>query len=480
MSAATPAAEPARFPFGRLAFEPCTLAAAGQSIAVAARCARLEVPEDPARPQGRRIDLAIAWVPGAAKRPAPDPVVLLAGGPGQSALEAYPLAAPAFRDALRRRDVLLIDQRGTGGSNALDCPEATQQAMSASTATLDAVAAQAMARQCLAELRDADPRFYTTGAYVADLERVREALGVAQWNLVGVSYGTRVAQEYLRRHPERVRSTVLDAVVPPTLALGAEHARNLDAAVDAQFGRCDRDAVCRERFGSPRARLDELLAALRRQPQRVSYRDPVTDELREDELTADTVAGVVRLHAYSPQLFAMLPMLLESAQAGRYDRLMAQARMVEELIGEQITIPLQLSVSCAEDAPRLRADPADADTLLGTDFVEVLQAQCAAWPRGAVPADFGEPVRSDRPVLLLSGEFDPVTPPRYGESVRATLPNSRHLVLRGQGHGVMGVGCMPRVLGDFIDRPEPARLDVKCLDAVGYVPPFTGAHGWEP
>ncbi len=473
-------ADPTRT-FGDVAFTPCTLAAPGQPITVAARCARLKVPEDRARPGRRSIELAVAWVPSTARHPAPDPVVFLAGGPGQAALEAFPLVAAAFRAVLRQRDVVLVDQRGAGQSHALACPRAFGDAAAVVTQVENAVAARALAERCLDEIgATADPRFYTTGDYVADLEAVRSALRVASVNLVGVSYGTRVALEYLRRHPDRVRTAVLDSVVPATLLLGAEHARNLESAVGAQFERCRRDDACRAKFGDPRARLDALLAQLRQRPVRVQYRDPVTDQWREDELTAAAVAGVVRLHAYAPPLFAMLPMLIDAASRGRYDTLMAQARMVEQLVGEQIGVALQLSVSCAEDAPWLEPDPADRATLLGTQFVEVLKAQCEAWPRGAVARDFHEPVRSQRPVLVFSGEYDPVTPPRYGEQVLETLPHGRQFVLRGQGHGVLGTGCTPELLGEFVQRGDASHIDAKCLDRLRDTPPFAGAYGWDP
>ncbi|HXW10307.1 MAG TPA: alpha/beta hydrolase [Steroidobacteraceae bacterium] len=477
-----PATNGTRVDFGALAFAPCTLAAAGQAVTLAARCASLRVPEDRSRPDARSIELAIAWVPSTSKSPAPDPVLFLAGGPGQSALESFPMVAPAFRETLRQRHVILVDQRGTGGSHPLECPKAIDPDDPSALDAGDPDTARRIAERCLDEVRgNADPRFYTTSTYVADLEAVRAALGAPRVNLVGVSYGTRVALEYLRRHAAHVRAVVLDSTVPPPLILGAEHARNLDAAIDAQFRRCEADAACRERFGSPRERLGSLLERLRAQPVKVAYADPVTDEPREDELTAEALAGVVRLHAYSPQLFAMLPMLLEGAANGRYQHLMAQARMVEQLVGEQISVPLQLAVSCTEDAPWLVGDPADRDTLLGTAFVDFLRAQCEVWPRGGMPEDFHTPVVADRPVLLFSGEFDPVTPPRYGAEVARRLPDARHLVLRGQGHGVLGIGCTPRLLAQFLERPESARnLDAHCLDALGYVPPFAGAYGWDP
>jgi len=470
---------PATRTLGGLRFEPCTLAAAGLPVTVSAFCGTLAVPEDRAQPDRRRLELAVALVPGRSKQAKSDPVFMLAGGPGQSAREAFPSVAGAFRELLRERDVVLVDQRGTGGSNPIDCRTPGDSAATEAAAVADPEAARRFAAGCLAGL-DADPRFFTTSDAVLDLEAVRAAIGAEQVNLVGISYGTRVALEYLRRAPERVRTVVLDGVVPPELALGSEHARNLESALDAHFALCEADADCRRQFGSPRELLDGLLARLREAPQRVRYRDPLTDETREDELTTAAVAGVVRLYAYAPQLAAMLPRTLAEAAAGRPEVLMAQARMIESLVGEQIALGPQLSVSCAEDADRLRVDPADAGTLMGTEFVEALLAQCEVWPRGRRPADFNAPVQSDRPVLLLSGELDPVTPPRYGEAVVKHLPNGRHLVARGQGHNVMAAGCLPRLMVRFVATGDARGLDAACLEQLAPPPPFLGAYGWGP
>lgn len=475
------AAEPAQAgrSLGQLAFAPCTLVAPGMPINVAAQCAQLKVPENRGQPGGRTIGLSIAWLPAEAKAPATDPVLMLAGGPGQSALESFPTISPAFREIQRRHHVILVDQRGTGGSNPLVCRDAKGTKAVTDGSDTDLAAAQRFASECLRGL-DADPRYYTTADAIADLEDVRTAIGATQVNLVGISYGTRVAQEYLRRHPDRIRSVVLDGVVPPQLILGAEHARNLETAINAQFGRCAADRACTARYGSPRRNLDQLLQDLRKSPRTVTFRDPLSNEVRTDTLTAEAVAGVVRLYAYAPNLFAMLPNSLAEASGGHPETLLAQATMMESLLNEQINHGLQLSVICAEDAPYLNADPADATTLMGTAFVDFMKAQCAVWPRGAVRSDFHQPVRSDKPVLLLSGEFDPVTPPRYGEQVLRTLPNGRHLTLRGQGHNVMGAGCAPRLMAQFIDRASVAGLDAKCLDQLIAPPLFTGAYGWEP
>jgi pimeloyl-ACP methyl ester carboxylesterase len=472
---------PVTLQYGSLAFTPCTLSQAGQAQTVAARCATLRVPEDRSSANGRKIELAIAWVPSTAKSPARDPVVMLAGGPGQAALAAFPTVYPAFREILRQRHVLLVDQRGAGQSSPMACPGTLNDEALRLLDTAGVEEARRLTAACLQELGPGvDARAYTTSAYVADLEDVRRALGVAQLNLVGASYGTRVGLEYLRRHPASIRAVVLDSVVPPSLALGNEHARNLEAAVDAQFAACTADAECTGRFGSPRVRLDELLRQLREQPRQVSYRDPLTNELREEEFTAVALASIVRFYSYAPQLFGMLPMLLAEAASGRFDNLMAQSRMMEQLIGEQIHVPLQLSVMCTEDAPGMRADPADAGTLLGTEFVEFALAQCSVWPRGTVPRNFHDAVKSDQPVLLLSGELDPVTPPRYGDEVQRTLPNSRHFVFSGQGHSVMGAGCGPRLVAEFIAAADAEALDGRCLDQLQHSPPFGGSYGWGP
>ncbi|HSQ70605.1 MAG TPA: alpha/beta fold hydrolase, partial [Steroidobacteraceae bacterium] len=340
-----PGAEAARR-LGSLGFEPCTLAAVGLPTTVAAQCASLEVPENRADPGGRRISLAVAWVPGRARRTRPDPVFMLAGGPGQAAREAFPAVQGAFREVLRERDVILVDQRGTGGSNPLACrDEQGASSITENIAEQDLDAARRFASHCLAEL-DADPRYYTTTEAARDLDDVRRAIGAAQINLVGISYGTRVAQEYLRRFPDQARTLVLDGVVPPSLPLGSEHARNLDEALKLQFRRCEADPDCARHFGSPWASLQQLIGELERDPKSVTFNDPLSFELRDGELTPGMVAGVVRLYSYSPQLAALLPMALADALAGRPQALMAQARMIEDLLGEQIMHGMQLSVGC--------------------------------------------------------------------------------------------------------------------------------------
>ena len=465
---------------GRIAFKPCTLTATAGAGSVEAQCGTLSVPEDPARPDSRRIALNIAWVPADVDGPGDlDPVFMLAGGPGQAATATYPQVAPAFADIVKKRDVILVDQRGTGKSNPLTCKDDEAEADAADIVSADA--ARAAAERCRDALQArADLRFYTTTDAIRDLDAVREAIGAAQVNLLGISYGTRVAQQYARRYPQHTRSLVLDSVAPNTLYFGNDFARNLDEALDLQFGQCAKVPACASALGDPRSRLDALLARLRSEAPRVRYRDAGTGAAKEDVLRPEAVTGLVRLFAYIPFAASVLPLQIEEASAGRYEPLMATTKMLGGTLSEQMAMGMQLSVVCSEDAAGIRADSAADGTLLGTQLTEFLGAQCAVWPKGTMPADFHQPLRSEVPTLVLAGEFDPVTPPRYGKEVVATLPNARLFVLRGQGHNVIGAGCMPKLVAQFLDSRDPMALDGKCLDTLAPTPPFTSFSGWEP
>jgi pimeloyl-ACP methyl ester carboxylesterase len=475
LAACAPAAQ-AR-PLGKLEFKPCALSAPLSPQVVQAQCTTLQVPENPKDPQGRKISLRIGWIPAQQDAAAePDPVFMLAGGPGQSALDSYPQVQPAFAEIVKKRHVILVDQRGTGGSNPLQCANPAE-----SMDTDSPQAAGDYARHCMAELeKKADLRLYTTGEAIVDLDTVRQAIGAEQIDLVGVSYGTRMAQQYAATYPQHTRAIVLDGVAPNSLVLGNEFAINLEHALDLQFGRCAKDAACTQKLGDPRQRLNTLMKTLKDTPPTVSFRDPATGVAKQETLHAGDVAVLVRMSAYLPLMTATLPLQFSEAAQGRYDTLAATANMIGGSLADAMAMGMQLSVICAEDGGELKADPAQDGSLLGNAIVDGLKAQCAVWPKGARSASFRKPLSTNVPALLLSGEFDPVTPPRYGDEVAKALPNARHLVLRGQGHNVIAVGCTPLLLGKFLDGLDPKALDAKCLDKLTYTPPFTGFYGWDP
>lgn len=466
---------------GSLTFTQCDLKNAVMGDVLGAQCATLSVPENPAAPTGRKINLRIGLVPAKSAEAAPDPVFFLAGGPGQSALDSYPQVAPGFERMREKRHIILIDQRGTGESNKLVCKGEEGESSFADESGNDPDKQRKFAEQCAAELAaKADPRFYTTTVAAADFDAVRKALGAEKVNLVGGSYGTRAAQTYLRYYPGSVRSMVLDGVVPPALALGNEHAKNLETALAALFKRCRDDDACFKAFGDPAADLARLKLQLQDTKRGLSYRDTRTWTMREKDFTYGHLASTVRMFAYSPEAAALLPHALNEAAEGRFETLMAQADMIMGELGEAIMHGMQLSVICSEDVERFTLDEADANTLLGTDMITVMQAQCAGWPRGERPKDFHDAIQSDVPVLLTSGEFDPVTPPRYGEETAKGYRNGRHLVVRGRGHIVLTAGCMPKLAAEFIDKADAKALDASCLDAMPVIPAFLNANGWGP
>ena len=197
-------------------------------------------------------------------------------------------------------------------------------------------------------------------------------------------------------------------------------------------------------------------------------------------MRAETVAGLVRMYAYMPAAGALLPKLIHEANAGRYENLMALAQLMTGDMQDAMAMGMQLSVVCSEDGDSMQARAEDAGTVLGNLMPQGMAAMCKAWPKGRVPADFNQPLATKVPALVIAGEFDPVTPPRYGEEIGKSLPNGRLFVLRGQGHSVIGAGCMPKLFAQFVEKADARALDGKCLDKLSYTPPFTGFNGWEP
>jgi len=473
---------PRHWQLGTLQLTSCELPHLLSGATTAAWCTDFEVAENPAQPEGRHIGLRLAVVRSDAARPDADVVVMLAGGPGEAATQSFADTA-MYAGVLKHHNVLLLDQRGTGGSNPLSCRK-TAETLRAQGPDVDAPLPDETRRRvasCLAEVQQhADPRYYTTTIAVDDLERVRRALGAPLFDLIGVSYGTRVAQQYLMRHPDGVRSAVLDSPAPNQLILGEGFAASLEAALQRDFADCSAAPACRKAFNDPLQTLHRLRDELRANPHAVTFRDPRSFAPVSHMLTPGLLVGVVRLFAYEPETAALLPLSIDAAAHGDFAPLLGQQRLLDADLAGDINGGMGMSVICSEDADELRARPQDADTLLGNVLVEQIKAQCDLWPHGAMPADFHAPLRSATPILILSGSRDPVTPPQYGAEILRGLGNARHLVLEGQGHAVLARGCMPKLIEEFIDHPDPGKLDARCLQRLGPTPAFVDFNGAAP
>lgn len=487
-SATTPAApvkvipaKPATWKLGSLTLTACELGQPNSGRTTAAWCAPFDVPEDRAHPEGRHIKLKLAVVRSDAEVAAKDMLVFLAGGPGQAATENAPAAVGALEPLMAHRNLLLLDQRGTGGSNPLDCKSDETPATPDADAEDDPAKLKAEVTRCLAQVeKKADPRFYTTTVATQDLEDVRKALGSPRFDLVGVSYGTRMAQQYAMHYPDAVRSIVLDGVVPNELVLGEDFAQNLDDALKAQFARCVADAACHKRFGDPYQTLYQLRDALRANPHEVSFRDPQTYQTVKRSLSEFSLASVVRMFAYSPLTAALLPLSIDAAAHGDVGPLLGQAKLLSGDLADTMNGGMQSSVICSEDADLFTPRPQDANTILGTRMLDALTTVCSVWPHGTRPKDFHQPLTTATPVLLMSGQYDPVTPPRYGEEVLKHLSDARHLVATGQGHNVIGAGCMPKLVKTFVEDLQPKTLDASCLDRLQPTPMFIDFNGATP
>ena len=449
------------------------------------QCGVVQRALDPARPDGVRIDVHYVVVPAMARRKLPDPVFLLAGGPGQSAIGVAAQVMGLFSRLNNRRDIVFVDQRGTGRSAPLQCADAKRQSL-AEQADPDAQVKLLM--QCQADLSKlpyikaaSDLGFFTTTIAMQDLDAVRRQLGAERIDLVGISYGTRAALEYMRQFPQAVRRSVLDAVAPPDMVLPTSISTDSQAALDALFAACDREAVCTKTYPTLRADWAALLAGL---PRPVRAEHPLSGAPERFTMTRDIVLGAVRGALYTPATAAALPAAITEAAAGRYEALVGMGSLLGSRNGVPLAMGMHFSVVCAEDAPLMdrATDVPGAD--FGSDFATLYRRVCAQWPRGAVPAAFYAVPPSRTPTLLFSGGLDPATPPRHGARVaRALGAAAQQVIVPNAGHGVLAIGCARDLLYRFIDAADDkdaSAIDASCVQGVprpGVFLPVGSARG---
>jgi pimeloyl-ACP methyl ester carboxylesterase len=484
-AAASAASAASAAPGPGLQLKPCRL----PGVEYPAQCGSVRRPLDPGAPQGTQIDVHVAVLPALARHKLPDPVFFLAGGPGQSAIALAGALSGQWSRLNFRRDLVFVDQRGTGRSAGLHCPQPDPARPLAELA--DSQAARERLAQCrrtLAKLPHGDLRHYTTTVAMQDLDAVRRALGAERINLVGGSYGTRAGLEYMRQFPQAVRRAVLDGVAPPDMVLPLAFGVDTQAAFEALLGACEADPGCKTRHPALRAAWEQLLAGL---PRRVSAPNPVTGADEPFVLTRDAALMLVRPALYVPALAAGLPHAISEAARGRLAPLVG--------LGEALGAPRRelrlaegqhFSVICSEDEPRITLAAA-AQARRATPFAEPNLATygeaCRDWPRGAVPPEFYTVGPASAATLLLSGGADPVTPARHGERVaRALGGKARHVVVEQAGHGVLAIGCVRDAAVRFIQAEDDAAalaVPTDCAQAVprppAWSPPAPAVSGSE-
>ena len=455
----------------RLPLTDCVLSSPGVQRQLDAQCGSLTVPENPADSQSRTIELNVAVIPAIKRSPEPDPLFVLAGGPGQAITEVAPALETTLFRVHEQRDIVLVDQRGAGKSNPLRCldPEAEM---------LEDEEAIRLLKECPGKL-DADLRYYTTDIAMKDLDRVRSALGYASINLYGVSYGTRAALVYLKMFPERVRSVILDAVVDPEFVLYRDAAEDGQSALELFFARCEADEACQSTFPGLRSEFESLLQRVEETPVDVSIPHPISGKPFELRLTKTMLANIVFNTLYAPDLIAMLPLAIHQAYADQnYAPLITQSFLVNAGIYDGMFY----AVACVEDAPLLASETVQqqSENSLFADSARTFLEVCAAWPKGEPPDVVHTPVTSNVPVLMLSGTADPITPPRHAERLAASLDNEIHLIFDDMGHGNASSQCAAKIIDRFVETASITDLGTGCVEAVRPPPFFVDFSGPRP
>jgi pimeloyl-ACP methyl ester carboxylesterase len=473
---AAPAEDPghwARLASGRLPMlEVCRPEGAEEDML----CGTLPVWENRAARAGRKIGIYVVVVPAHTETPEPDPVVPVAGGPGEGITGGAGYVPRGFPEVLAHRDVLLADQRGTGQSNGLFCsfgisPDNPQPAYD-TMFPLDGVEA------CRNELEQrADLTQYITSIAVEDLEDVRRWLGYPKLNLVGGSYGTRFSQELLRRHPGSVRVAVLQGLASMDQRMPLDHARDGQRSMDLLLVLCEEDAACHQAFPHLRQELWDVLDRLDREPGQATVVNPLNG--KEVTLTAGRgiFAESLRSLLYTPTGSTELPFIVHRAAAGDFGPFFKATIPWRVFIELELANGLYLSVTCSEDVSRFDAEEArvhDVGSALG-DFRTAAQLRaCSVWPKTEVPADFREPVETNVPVLIVDGELDPVTPPRFAREAIRHMPNGRLVVIPRGHHGWDGLtnqDCADQLLLEFLNQGTTEDLDTSCVETMER-PPF--------
>lgn len=461
----------------KLDFKRCQINQGAREIT--AQCATLLRPEDPSQPDGKTIELFVTKLASRASKPAADALTLIQGGPGGSSVEMLVGYAQLINGILGERDIIVIDQRGTGRSKPLNCATPANGAL---FEEFDQKELMRAAQECADQL-NANPRFYTSSIAVQDLETLRKVAGYKQLTIYGASYGTRVALHYLRRYPAHTRALILDGVVDVGLNLaGAEIAHRSQDAFNNIATRCAESDTCRTQFGDIDKKFKDLRRRLKNGAITIDMPHPVNGTLSKRQVSEQDLLTTVRLLPYSTEGAAILPMIIAKAHAQNYLPLVAQSVMIGDSLRDGFATGMSNSVLCSEDAPFVTDEDLRGveNTYFGSSMVDAIRATCDVWPQGVIDSDFRKPFTSDKPVLILSGATDPITPPANGQRAHSMFSNALHLVVPAHGHGVLARGCIKQLFREFVEQTSLSGTDTSCVEREQPAPFFADFTGPNP
>lgn len=438
-------------------FEQCYISGIERSVI----CIDFEVPENWDQPLGNKISLHAVIIPASGGFAEPDPFVVFAGGPGAAASEMGRMVRWAFNRINESRDIILLDQRGTGQSNRLSCDlsQIPLGDMSDET-TLERLA------ECRATY-DVDVRHFTTFDAIRDVEFLRARLGVEQFNIWGGSYGTRIGLLYMKLHPEAIRTAILDGVAAPTTQLFANAARDAERALQMMFLDCRIDEACNNQYPNLEQDFDQFLKQLDEGPIEVNYFDPFKSEHIKFEMTRDGFVEAIRNGLYSASNTIVIPFILNEVFQGNYAPLMALSLDGAANLAEMMSMGLHLSVLCAEELPRTdirKLEIAAQKSFTQGSFYRFFENACQGWPIKNVLEDYETEISVDIPTLIFSGKMDPVTSSLSAEGTFEALTNATHFIVNGTGHGASFIACGPSLMRDFIKNASLDGLDGTCFE----------------
>ncbi|WP_445773763.1 alpha/beta hydrolase [Shewanella sp.] len=422
------------------------------------QCGKITVPENPKQVDGKQIDIHFAILP-AIKNTHPDEALLaISGGPGQSAIENAAGFNRMLTKVRQQRDILLIDQRGTGQSNLLSCDDENMSVLSINDSELDTVA---MTEACLASI-DADVTQYGSNNAVKDFEAVRQFLGYQKLHLYGISYGSRMAQLYMRHYPEALATVTLDGVVPMQQSLVAIGS-SIERGLNVLWRDCQSNSECQQHFPdlvNNYNTVDQLLATA---PISQQVRDPRTNELAEFMLTRGKFTGAIRMAMYMPNIRALIPHAIHQAAQGNYQPILGIYTLTAD--STDIALGMHSSVVCGEDIHRITEQMRkDAkESYIAGSMLDGLVKTCEGWPIPPEDDSFGQPIDSDIPTLLLSGELDPATPPNWGAMAQEKLTKSKHFIAPYATHGVAYQSCGNDLIAQLVDQGSLKDINGDCL-----------------
>lgn len=451
-------------PRRKLDLQPCAMA----GVTKDALCGQHEVYEDRVKNTGRKIKLNVMVLPALSDKPAPDPIFYLQGGPGGAATS---VAGASFIAQLHRtRDVVLLDQRGTGKSNPLQCnfrgDPKEMRGYFVEGLTTESV------KTCRAELeKNADLRLYTTTLAMADLDDVRAALGYDKVNVYGGSYGSTTALSYLNLYPQHVRTVTISGIAPPDSPLPLSFGQSVEHALNRLFDDCAADEKCKGAFPDLRKDWATVVANVSKGPVTFDALNPFTQQKQPVTMTREGFAELIRLVLYNPTIMSLLPASIHEMSQGDYSHFAFYSYQLQRGTDSGIARGMQLSVMCVEDIPFLKEteiQSAMGGTFYGADKAHAYIKACEQWPRGEMPVKFRQPIKSDLPVLMLSGELDPVTPPDLATPLLRWLPNGRQVMMHYATH--YSYDCQEKLAREFIELGSAKGLDTSCVEGIKRLP----------